>query len=119
MTIMVRGVVAAVEDTAAKLDGWKARGMLEELLHWVALDTAQDAASDWELHMRQHFPHQRLSIDRLAKQLEVLDRLNPQWAAEFRAGIAENQPDVRLEDADAYPLNPLAEQTAWVEQGRG
>ncbi|WP_160330258.1 Imm63 family immunity protein [Streptomyces roseifaciens] len=92
---------------------------LEELLHWVALDTARGAAFGWELQMRQHFPHQDLGIGRLAKQLEVLDRLNPQWAAEFRAGIAENQPDVRLEDVDAYPLNSLAEQTVWVEQGRG
>ncbi|MFI2078678.1 Imm63 family immunity protein [Streptomyces triculaminicus] len=92
---------------------------LEALLHWVAIDTAWDAACEWELQMRQHFPHQHLSIGRLAKQLEVLDRLNPQWAAEFRAGIAEKQPEVRLDDVDAYPLNSLAEQTVWVEQGRG
>lgn len=80
-------------------------GNLDELLHWVALDATSSMAQDWELEQRDRFPAGRdTRIGWLAKQVDLLRRLDPQWAEQFRADIPTRCPGVRLEDVDAHPL---------------
>jgi hypothetical protein len=81
-------------------------GNLNELLYWVALDTTFSMALRWELGQRGRFPAGRdTRIGWLAKQIELLRRLNTEWAEQFRAGIPAQCPGVRLEDVDAHPLS--------------
>jgi hypothetical protein len=78
---------------------------LNELLHWVALDATRSMAGSWELGQRWRFPAGRdTRIGWLAKQIELLRRLDAQWAEQLRAGIPTQCPGVRLEDVDAHPL---------------
>jgi hypothetical protein len=79
---------------------------LHEALHWIALDATLSLAMRWELEQRHRFPEERdTRIGRLAKQVELLRRLDAQWAEQCRAGIPERCPGVRLEDVDAHPLD--------------
>lgn len=81
-------------------------GDLNELLHWVALDATRSMAVNWEIGQRDRFPAGRdTRIGWLAKQLELLRRLDTDWAEQFRAGIPALCPGVRLEDVDAHPLS--------------
>ena len=81
-------------------------GDLREALYWIALDATRSLASGWERERRHLFPEGRDSrIGWLAKQVELLNRLDAQWAERFRAGIPAQCPGVRLEDVDAHPLS--------------
>ncbi|WP_426405241.1 Imm63 family immunity protein [Streptomyces sp. R-07] len=56
-------------------------GNLDELLHWVALDATFSMALRWELGQRGSFPTGRdTRIAWLAKQIELLRRLDTEWA---------------------------------------
>ncbi|WP_189273943.1 Imm63 family immunity protein [Kitasatospora griseola] len=78
---------------------------LDELLHWIALGATGSMAQQWELQQRDRFPADRdTRIGWLAKQVELLRRLNTEWAEQFRAHIPVQCPGVRLEDVDAHPL---------------
>ncbi|MEV4429503.1 Imm63 family immunity protein [Streptomyces sp. NPDC049602] len=80
-------------------------GNLDELLHWVALDATFSMALRWELGQRGSFPTGRdTRIAWLAKQIELLRRLDTEWAEQFRAGIPTPYRGVRLEDVDTHPL---------------
>ncbi|MBC3844649.1 hypothetical protein GXW82_44085 [Streptacidiphilus sp. 4-A2] len=106
-------------------------GDLDELLHWVAPHATFSMALRWE--QRDRFPADRdTRIGWLAKQIELLRRLNTEWAEQFRVGIPAQCPGVRLEDVDAHPLShpapPARSATRlgsdgrpndWVCQGRG
>lgn len=79
---------------------------LGELLHWAALRATGQQAMSWELERRHRFPESRDSrIGWLARQVQLLGRVNEEWAREFRAGIPAQCPGVRLEDVDAHPLD--------------
>lgn len=78
---------------------------LGEALRWIALDTTFSLSLHWEQEQRGRWPADRdTRIGRLAKQVELLRRLDVQWAEQFRAGIPVQCPGVRLEDVDAHPL---------------
>ncbi|MFI8770396.1 Imm63 family immunity protein [Streptomyces sp. NPDC053792] len=80
-------------------------GNLDELLHWVALDATFSMALRWELGQRASFSTGRdTRIAWLAKQIELLRRLDTEWAEQFRAGIPTPCRGVRLEDVDTHPL---------------
>jgi hypothetical protein len=80
-------------------------GDLDELLHWVALSATFDLALRWERGQRDRLPADRdTRIGWLAKQVELLRRLDAEWAEQFRAGIPAQCPGVLLEDVDAHPL---------------
>ncbi|KUL35415.1 hypothetical protein ADL22_27315 [Streptomyces sp. NRRL F-4489] len=79
---------------------------LTEALYWIALDATCSLSMRWELEQRHRFPEGRdTRIGWLAKQVELLRRLDSQWAEQFRAGIPTKCPGVRLEDVDAHPLS--------------
>lgn len=79
---------------------------LGEFLRWAALDATRTQAMDFELGRRQCFPEGYDSrIGRAARQVQLLGRLNQDWAREFRARIPDEFPGVRLEDVDAHPLD--------------
>lgn len=81
-------------------------GDLDEFLRWVALDATFSMALQWERGQRSRFPEDRdTRIGWLAKQVELLGRLDTEWAERFRAGIPAQCPGVRLEDVDAHPLD--------------
>lgn len=94
--VMERGVESQQRTTTEDLN---------EALHWVALDATNSLAMQWELEQRDRWPADRdTRIGWLAKQVELLHRLDAQWAEQFRAGIPARCPGVRLRDIDTHPL---------------
>ncbi|WP_459647501.1 Imm63 family immunity protein [Kitasatospora sp. Ki12] len=124
------GVIHWVVEERGQVLQHRSTGDLDEALHWVALNATRSMATRWELGQRHRFPEGRDSrIGWLAKQVDLLRRLDPAWAERFRAGIPVQCPGVRLEDVDAHPLtwpdgtgDPLTRppgrwSTAWRRSG--
>ncbi|MFC1416660.1 Imm63 family immunity protein [Streptacidiphilus cavernicola] len=99
------GIIHWIVEERGKELQHRTTGDLNELLNWVALDATFSMALDWERGQRGRFPADRdTRIGWLAKQIELLRRLDTEWAQQFRAGIPARCPGVRLEDVDAHPL---------------
>jgi hypothetical protein len=81
---------------------------LDEFLYRVTFDAANNLGSTWELNNRTREPEEfDTRIAWLAKQLQLMNRVNPVWGARFRDTIAagDHYDGVRVEDVDAYPLD--------------
>ncbi|MFC8718652.1 Imm63 family immunity protein [Kitasatospora sp. NPDC057198] len=103
------GIIHWIAEERGQVLHHRATSDLDEALHWVALDATRSMAMRWELWQRDRFPADRDSrIGWLAKQVELLRRLDAQWAEQFRAGIPAQCPGIRLEDVDAHPLTWLS-----------
>ncbi|MEX2985682.1 Imm63 family immunity protein [Streptomyces sp. C36] len=56
---------------------------LDELMHWLAVEVTFDMASAWGMKQQNLFPECEVTgTDRLAKQVELLRRLDGSWAAQ-------------------------------------
>ncbi|MFI2077310.1 Imm63 family immunity protein [Streptomyces triculaminicus] len=59
---------------------------LDELMHWLAVEVTFDMARAWGMKQRNLFPEREVTgTDRLAKQVELLRRLDGSWAAQAQA----------------------------------
>ncbi|MFJ4188181.1 Imm63 family immunity protein [Kitasatospora sp. NPDC089509] len=99
------GIIHWVVEERGQLLHHQSTDDLDEALHWVALKATRSMAARWELRQRDRFPADRdTRIGRLAKQVDLLRRLDARWAEQFRTGIPTQCPGVRLEDVAAHPL---------------
>ncbi|MFJ5231485.1 Imm63 family immunity protein [Kitasatospora sp. NPDC088391] len=103
------GIIHWIAEERGQVLEHRTTSALDEALHWVALDATHSMAMRWELWQRGRFPADQDSrIGWLAKQVELLGRLDARWAEQFRAGIPAPCPGVRLEDVDTHPLTWLS-----------
>ncbi|MEV4505446.1 Imm63 family immunity protein [Streptomyces klenkii] len=59
---------------------------LDELMHWLAVKQTFHMARGWQREQCNAFPNEKVtSADVLAKQVELLHRLNAEWATQARA----------------------------------
>ncbi|QMU69862.1 Imm63 family immunity protein [Streptacidiphilus sp. P02-A3a] len=78
----------------------------EELAHQATLRAVWGFALNWEKNNRDRFPEYRddTRLTRVAKQIEILRRIDPRWAEEFRASVPANYSGLAVDRVDAHPL---------------
>ncbi|PSJ28466.1 hypothetical protein B7P34_12035 [Streptosporangium nondiastaticum] len=59
---------------------------IDELMHWLAVEVTFQMAGEWAWEQRSRFPEREVTgTDRLAKQVELLRRLDGSWAVQAQA----------------------------------
>lgn len=79
---------------------------VDDLVHQATLEAVWGMALDWELHNRGRFPDYEddTRVTWLAKEIEVMRRIDPRWAEELRSAIPERCPGVSVPRVDAHPV---------------
>ncbi|WP_438290405.1 Imm63 family immunity protein [Streptomyces sp. HUAS TT7] len=78
---------------------------LDEFMYVVTEQATSYMGRSWESKHREEPPEDRdPRIGWLAKQIQLMRRVNPAWAERLRASLAE-WPDISLEDIDTHPVD--------------
>jgi hypothetical protein len=79
---------------------------LDDLVHQASLRAVSGYAWDWEWKNRERFPEYQddTRVTCIAKQIEIIRRIDPQWVSEFRESIPETYSGVSVARVEAHPV---------------
>ncbi|MQY36906.1 hypothetical protein SRB17_49080 [Streptomyces sp. RB17] len=79
---------------------------LDDLVHQATLHAVWGLALSWERLNRDRFPEYRgeTRVTRVAKEIDVMRRIDLRWAEELRASIPQKYPGVTVDRVDAHPI---------------
>ena len=79
---------------------------LQDLIHHATLEAVWGMAFNWEWRNRERFPQYEddTRVTWLAKEIEIMRRIDSDWAEELRAAIPERCPGVTVARVDAHPV---------------
>jgi hypothetical protein len=79
---------------------------LDDLVHRATLHAVWGCALDWEMKNRDRFPEywDDTRVTCVAKQIEILRRIDPEWVNEFRESIPKTYPGVGVARVEGHPV---------------